>query len=136
MRAWIGLLGLAALLGGCSFAEDKGRGERAVGHFHELYGAARFSDIYVDTTEGFREVANEAEFAEFLGAIRRKLGDVRQSELTGVTVNWSGDGTSIWLSYDTKYELGNATEEFVWMTEGEKTRLESYSIESKELIIR
>lgn len=136
MRAWTGLLAVAVLLGGCSFAEDKGRGERAVEHFHDLYGPARYSEIYVDTTEGFREAATEAEFVEFLGAIRRKLGGVRQSELTDVTVNWSGDGTSIWMSYETEYELGHATEQFVWVTEGEKTLLESYQIDSKDLILR
>ena len=45
-------------------------------------------------------------------------------------------GTSIWLSYHTAYELGDATEQFVWVMEGEKARLESYQIDSKELILR
>jgi len=136
MRAWIGLLLLAVLLGGCSFAEDKDRGERAVVRFHELFGTSRYAEIYVDTTEGFREAATEAEFVEFLGAIRRKLGNVRESELTGIEVNWDSDGTSIYLSYDTTYELGKATEQFVWVVEGEKARLESYQIDSKDLILR
>jgi hypothetical protein len=51
-------------------------------------------------------------------------------------VNWDSDGTSIWLSYDAAYELGNATEQFVWIVDGEKARLESYQIDSKELILR
>ncbi len=136
MRAWIGLLLLAVALGGCSFAEDKDRGERAVGRFHELLGASRYSEIYVDTTENFREAASEAEFVEFMSAVRRKLGDVRESELTDITVNWRTDGTSIYLSYDTTYELGKATEQFVWIVEGEKARLESYQIDSRQLILR
>ena len=136
MRAWIGLLALAVLLGGCSFGEDRDRGERAVERFHDLSAAERYSEIYVDTTEDFREAATEPEFVEFLGAIRRKLGNVRQSELTGFEVNYSSSGTAIWLSYDTEYELGVATEQFVWVTEGEKTLLESYQIDSKDLILR
>ena len=136
MKAWIGLLVLAVALGGCSFAEDKDRGERAVGRFHELLGASRYSEIYVDTTENFREAASEAEFVEFMSTVRRKLGDGRESELTDITVNWDTDGTSIYLSYDTTYELGHATEQFVWVTAGEKTLLESYQIDSKELILR
>jgi hypothetical protein len=136
MRAWMGLLLLALLLGGCSFGEDKDRGERAVARFHELFGTSRYSELYVDTTENFREAATEAEFVEFLGAVRRKLGNVRESELTDIEVNWDGDGTSIWLSYDTAYELGNATEQFVWIVDGEKARLETYQIDSKELILR
>jgi hypothetical protein len=136
MRAWIGLLLLAVLLGGCSFAEDKGRGERAVARFHELFGTSRYSEIYTDTTEGFREATTEAEFVEFLGAIRRKLGEVRETELTGLEVNWDSNGTSIYLSYDTTFELGKATEQFVWVMEGEKARLESYQIDSKDLILR
>ena len=135
MRGWIGLLLLAVLLGGCSFVEDKDRGERAVARFHELFGASQYSELYVDTTEAFREAATEAEFVEFLGAVRRKLGNVRESELTDIEVNWDSDGTTIWLSYDTGYELGNATEQFVWIMEGEKIMLDGYQIDSKELIL-
>ena len=135
MRAWIGLLVLAMLLSGCSLAEDKGRGEHAVARFHELFAASEYSQIYADTTEGFREAASEAEFVEFMSAVRRKLGTVRACELTGVEVTWDG-GTSIWLSYHTAYELGDATENFVWIVEGENVLLESYQIDSKELILR
>ena len=136
MRAWIGLLMLAVLLGGCSFAEDKDWGERAVARFHHLFAVSEYSQIYADTTEGFREAATEAEFVEFMSAVRRKLGNVRACELTGVEMTLDSAGTSIWLSYHTAYELGDATEQFVWIMEGEKARLESYQIDSKELILR
>ena len=136
MRPLIGLLLLAVLLGGCSVAEDEDRGERAAARFHELFGASRYAEIYVDTTENFREAATEAEFVEFLVAVRRKLGNFRDSELTGMEVNWDDSGTSVWLSYDTVYELGKATEQVVWVVEGEKARLESYQIDSRELILR
>jgi hypothetical protein len=136
MRAWMGLLLMAVLLGGCSFGEDIDRGGRAVARFHELFAASRFAEIYVDTTENFRQAATEAEFVEFMSAVRRKLGNVRACERTGVEVNWDGDGTSIWLSYHTAYELGDATEQFVWVMEGEAARLESYQIDSKELVVR
>ena len=136
MRAWVGLLLLAVVLGGCSFAEDSSRGERAVARFHQLFGASQYADIYADTTEGFREAATEAEFVEFMSAVRRKLGNVRACERTGLEVNWDGDATSIWLSYETAYELGIATEQFVWVLDGEKTRLEAYQINSKDLILR
>ncbi len=136
MRALIGLLLLAVLLGGCSFAEESDRGERAVARFHQLFAASRYADIYVDTTENFREAATEAEFVEFLAAVRRKLGNVRACERTGLEVNWDGDGTSIWLSYETAYELGIATEQFVWVMDGEKARLDGYQIDSRELILR
>ena len=136
MRALMGLLLLAVLLGGCSFAEDKNRGERAVARFHHLFTVSEYSEIYADTTEGFREAATEAEFVEFMGAVRRKLGNVRACELTGVEMNWDSGGTSIWLSYHTAYELGDATEQFVWVMDGEKARLESYQIDSRELILR
>jgi hypothetical protein len=136
MRPLIGLLLLAVLLGGCSLAEDEDRGERAAARFHELFGASRYAEIHVDTTENFREAATEAEFVEFLAAVRRKLGNVRDSELTGMEVNWDGSATSVWLSYDTVYELGKATEQFVWVVEGEKARLESYQLDSRDLILR
>jgi hypothetical protein len=136
MRAWTGLLVLAVLLGGCSFAEDSDRGTRAVARFHQLFAAARYTEIYIDTTESFREAATEAEFVEFMSAVRRKLGNIRACERTGLEVNWDGDATSIWLSYETAYELGIATEQFVWVLDGEKTRLDGYKIDSKELILR
>jgi len=62
----MGLLALAVLLGGCSFAEDKDRGERAVGHVHDLFVAANDAEIYAHTTPDFREAASEAEFVNFL----------------------------------------------------------------------
>ena len=136
MRAWIGLLLVAVLLGGCSFAEESDRGERAVARFHQLFSASQYAEIYADTTESFREAATDAEFVEFLGAVRRKLGNIRACERTGLEVNWDGDTTSIWLSYETAYELGIATEQFVWVLDGEKARLESYQIDSRELILR
>jgi len=107
-----------------------------VARFHQLFAASRFAEIYVDTTEGFREAATEAEFVEFMSAVRRKLGTVRACERRGLEVNFDGDATSIWLSYETAYELGNATEQFVWVMEGEKARLDSYQINSKDLILR
>jgi hypothetical protein len=97
---------------------------------------SRYAEIYVDTTESFREAATEAEFVEFMSAVRRKLGNIRACERTGLEVNWDGDATSIWLSYETAYELGIATEQFVWVLDGEKTRLDGYKIDSKELILR
>ena len=136
MRAWIGLLLVAVLLGGCSFAEDSARGERAVARFHQLFSASQYAEIYADTTEDFREAATEVEFVEFMSAVRRKLGNVRACERTGLEVNWDGDATSIWLSYETAYELGIATEQFVWILDGETARLDGYQIDSKELIIR
>jgi hypothetical protein len=136
MRPWIGLLVLAVVLGGCSFPEDKARGEHAVARFHHLFAVSEYSAIYADTTEGFRETATEAEFVEFMGAVRRKLGNVLACELAGFEVNWDDDGTSVWLSYHSAYELGDATEQFVWVIEGEVARLESYQIDSKELILR
>lgn len=136
MRAWIGLLLLATLLTGCSMAEDKTRGERAVARFHQLFAVSEYSQIYADTTEGFREAATDAEFVEFMSAVRRKLGNIRACELTGVEMTWDSGGTSIWLSYRTVYELGEATENFVWVVEGEKARLESYQIDSTELILK
>ena len=136
MRAWIGLLALAVLLGGCSFAEDGDRVARAVARFHQLFGASQYAEIYADATEGFREAATEAEFVEFLGAVRQKLGNVRACERTGLEVTWEGDATSVWLSYETAYELGFATEQFVWVLDGEKARLDAYQIDSKELILR
>jgi len=136
MRALIGLLVLAVLLGGCSFAEDEDRGERAVARFHHLFAVSEYSQIYADTTQDFREAATEAEFVEFMSAVRVKLGNVRACELTGVEMDLEGEGTSIWLSYHSAYELGEATEQFAWVMEGEKALLQSYQIDSKELIVR
>jgi hypothetical protein len=136
MRALMGLLVLAVALSGCSFALDKDRGERAVARFHHLFAVSEYSQIYVDTTEGFRAATTEAEFVEFMSAVRRKLGNVRACERTGLEVTWEGDETSIWLSYQTAYELGIATEQFVWVVDGDTVRLDAYKIDSKDLILR
>ena len=136
MRTLIRLLLVTVVLGGCSFGQDKDRGERAVARFHQLFASSEYSQMYADTTDGFREAATEADFVEFMSAVRRKLGDVRSFEQTGLEVTWDGQGTSIWLSYNTAYELGTATEQFVWIVEGETVRLDAYKIDSKDLILR
>jgi len=69
-------------------------------------------------------------------SIRRKLGQWRDSELTDIQVNYDSDGTSISMRYETKYADGSATEQFIWVTDGDKTLLQSDQIDSKDLILR
>jgi len=65
MRTFIGLLLVTLVLSGCSFSQDKDRGERAVARFHHLFAASEYSQMYADTTDGFRDAATEHQLTVF-----------------------------------------------------------------------
>jgi len=129
------LLSLIALAG-CSASEDKGVAETAVAQFHERLNSGAFKDIYATTDAKFREVTSEADFLALLDAIHRKLGAQQSKSVQSWRVNWTNEGTLVFLSYDTQYAEGKATEQFVWRAIAGHIALVSYKINSQTLILK
>jgi hypothetical protein len=99
-----------------------------------LLGTA--DDIYNQADEGFRKSGNEASLVEYLQALQRKHGTVKQSHETGWHVNTTPGGTMVTIGYDVEFSEGKGTEQFVFRISGDKALLYSYNVNSPLLITR
>ncbi|HLO00954.1 MAG TPA: hypothetical protein VK208_21020 [Pyrinomonadaceae bacterium] len=120
----------------CSFTKGKGMAESAVTQYHNEYNSGQFHDIYNQADEGFRKSGNEASLVEYLQALQRKLGTVKQSHETGWHVNTTPGGTMVTIGYDVEFSEGKGTEQFVFRISGDKALLYSYNVNSPLLITR
>lgn len=120
----------------CSLAKGKEQGERAVEQFHKQFNESRDREIYQQGDEKFREAVSEAEFSEFLSAVRRKLGTVQNATQTGWHVNATTMRTIATLNYETQFSDGKGNEQFSFLISGEQAKLLRYDINSPLLITR
>src|SRR2546423_14269051 len=95
----------------CSLRRDKGTGETGVAKFHSQFNAEQFHEIYNQTDDGFRKTTSEQQLTEYLEAVHRKLGEVKDVKQVGWRVNATTAGTQV-LAYRTTFAEGDATEEF------------------------
>jgi hypothetical protein len=127
---------LLIALTSCSFTKGKGVAESAVTQFHNQFNAGQFHDIYNQADEGFKASGTEAGLVEYLQALQRKLGTVKQSNQTGWHVNATPNGTVVTLGYDVEFSEGKGTEQFVFHMSGDKALLYNYTVNSPLLITR
>lgn len=122
--------------GACSMLKGKETGERAVVRFHEQFNSGQYADIYRQTDEGFRKATNESDMLALLGAVRRKLGSVKNTNQVNSKVDITYARTVVMLSYETEFTDGRATEHFVYYVSGGSARLYRYDIMSSLLVTR
>lgn len=122
--------------GGCELFKRKEIGERAVVRFHEQFNSGQHADIYRQTDDGFRKATNESEMLALLGAVRRKLGTVKNTNQVSSKVKSTYAMTVVTLSYETEFTDGRATEHFVYYVSGGQARLYRYDIMSSLLVTR
>ena len=127
---------VAALTISCSLTKGKEQGERAVEKFHQQFNAGQYTEIYQQGNDKFKEVVAEAEFIEFVGAVRRKLGTVENATQAGWNVNATQMGTVVTLGYETKFSDGKGNEQFSFLISGEQASLLRYDVNSPLLITR
>lgn len=123
-------------LSACNGNETKVASEStAVPRFHALYDAGDFSTIYAEAHEKFREATSRADYDKFIGAVRRKLGRVKSTERQNWNVNVGTGGTRVVLTYLTKFEHGEGTESFTFLSDEGKPKLLGWHINSTALIV-
>jgi len=120
----------------CSFQKGKAAGEVAVAKFHAQFNAAKYHDMYGQTDDGFRKATSEQQMTEYLEAVHRKLGEVKDAEQMGWRVNATTAGTQVFLAYKTSFDEGDATEQFVFLVSGDNSALYRYNIQSPILITK
>jgi hypothetical protein len=134
-RAFVFLYSLL-LIGGCSTGDDTRLANEGVARFRLQLSSQQYSDIYSQADSVFRGVTKQQDFLDFMSAINRKLGKFQSASQTGYFVNWTTSGTRIRLNFASKYEGGDAQEEFLWHISGKQALLVGYHISSNSLITK
>ena len=129
-------LTVVALTVSCSFTKGKEQGERAVEQFHQQFNAGQYREIYQQSDKQFQDATKEAEFIEFMEAIRRKLGTIEKADPAGWRVNATPTGTVVALGYETQFSEGKGTEQFTFLISGDQAKLLGYNVYSPLLITR
>ena len=124
------------LLIGCGTQKDIEGASAAVLQFHGALDHQDYLSIYNNADARFRSASKQDDFLALMTAVHNKLGTVQQSSRQGFFVNYNTSGSSIRLTYATKFSGGDADEEFLWSKSGETFLLLGYHINSNALITK
>jgi len=124
------------LLGGCGSGDDLRIARESTTHVHAQMDSEQFADIYSQADDAFRAATKQQDFLDFISAVHRKLGKVQNASQGGYFVNFSTSGTQVRLNYRTKFEGGDAQEEFIWKIKGNQAVLVGYHINSNALVTK
>lgn len=81
-------------------------------------------------------MTGEKEFVSVLDAVHRKLGTVQGTIEHGWQVNSFNLQTNVVMTYETKFEHGTGTEQFVYRVGDVEPTLVVYNINSADLITK
>ena len=130
------LMALGVLTIGCGAQKDIAGASAAVMQFHAQLDGQDYLSIYSNADARFRAASKQEDFTALMTAVHNKLGTVQQSSRQGFFVNYNTSGSSIRLTYTTKFSGGDADEEFLWSKSGDTFRLLGYHINSNALITK
>ena len=130
------LTSLIVLVVGCGTQKDVAGASAAVAQFHSQLDHQDYLTIYNNADARFRGASKQDDFLALMTAVHNKLGTVLQSSRQGFFVNYNTSGSSIRLTYATKFSSGDAQEEFLWSKSGDTFRLLGYHINSNALITK
>ena len=116
--------------------EGKPHAEKGVVQFHEQFNSRKFSDIYGNAHDDFKNSISKVKFLEFASAVHRKLGTVVKTENAGWRGNSHNLTAYVVLQQSTKFKDGTGDEVFTFIIKDNKALLAGYNINSNELIIR
>jgi uncharacterized protein DUF4019 len=122
------------LLSGCNPVKNKAMAQSAVVNFHSQLDAEDFHGIYAASAPGLKTSVSEEQWNKFLGAIHRKLGKVKSSDLESWRTFSGMGGTTMQVTFKTQFEKSEGTEDFNWLFVDGKPQLLGYNIRSMGLI--
>ncbi len=126
-------ISLCLFLGGCNAPIDLEVASVAGKKFHNHYNQQEFVAIYNEADPKFRAAVQQDALVKLLTRVHDKLGNVTDSTRIGFNVNYNFGGSTITLNYSTKFQLGEATEQFVWLKSEGAIRLLNFNIKSPNL---
>ena len=124
---------LGLCLVGCSAPIDVGSASAAGKKFHDRFNQQDYATIYSDADAKFRAAVKPDALTSLLTRVHDKLGNVTDTTRTGFNVNYNLGGSTITLTYSTKFQQGEGQERFVWLKSGDELRLLNYDIQSPAL---
>ena len=110
---------------------------KGVEQFHSQLDSERYQEIYATADEGLQKTTTEGDFVTLLQAVHKKLGKVQTSQRSNFQVGIStGEGTVVTLVYQTTFDQGSGTEQFLWHMRDNQPWLSGYHINSNALITK
>ena len=94
---------LACLLGACSTGEKTDLAEADVPRFHAAPDAGNQAKIHDAAGDELQKAGKREDFIALLGAVHRKLGNVKSSKRIGWRVGADLHGTLITLAHETEF---------------------------------
>lgn len=125
---------LAVFCVACSVGESTDAATKAVADFRISYFEGRFDQMYNDADPEFRQQTTRGDWNKLMRIVTSRLGQVRSQGDPAWNVNATTKGTFVTLVYQTDFEKGKATENFVWRVDGKSARLIGYHINSLALL--
>ena len=122
------------VISACSVSQDKKTAEDEVQKFHSAFNAGEFHAIYSASADELKQTENEEDFVKLLAALNRKLGKLENTTQNTWHVNSQFTGTFVVLVYKSKYEHGDANEQFTYLVKDKVAKLAGYNINSNALI--
>jgi hypothetical protein len=119
---------------GCSMGAHVETATSGVATFHEQVNAGQFDAIYTAAATDFRKATTQEDFNKLLGAIAARLGKHVSSAQSGWHVNAGTGGTIVTLTFNSTFERGVGTEQFVFRIKDQKPQLLGYHIQSNDML--
>jgi hypothetical protein len=108
----------------------------AVHHFHSQLDSQAYDDIVGNSDEAFQNSANHDELTKFLSGVHSKLGSSHGFTRTNIFVNATTNGTFTKVTYQSRFDQGNATESFTWKKANGGLKLVRYDVKSNAFVTR
>jgi len=126
------LLGVV-MLWGCSAPVDIGAASGAGKKFHDEFNQQNYDKMYQEADPKFRSAVQSDAWSKLMTRVHDKLGNVTDATRTGFNVNYNVGGSTVTITYATKFQLGEGQEEFVWLKSNDELRLLHYNVRSSAL---
>ncbi len=124
------------LLAGCSMSKDTALAQAQISVFHSEFDAGSFQQIYLTSSPDLQKVASERDFVKLLGAINRKLGNVKTSTQQTWKVASTTSGTFVTVVNKSQFDQGSGDEKFVYRIDNGVAKLAGYHINSLTLVTK
>ncbi|HKF24943.1 MAG TPA: DUF4019 domain-containing protein, partial [Candidatus Acidoferrum sp.] len=102
-------------------------------NFHGRYNRQDYDQMYREADPKFRAAVEPGAWLKLMARMHDKLGNVTDTTRTGFNVNYNVGGSTVTITYSTKFQLGDGQEEFVWLKSNHELRLLNYNLRSRAL---